>query len=98
MEEKGIGRPSTYASIISVLNRRKYVTKEGKYMVPTEVAFEITDLLMKYFTDIMDVGFTAKMEDMLDGIEEGATGTRSLPTSTRPLPKSSSTPPTTATR
>lgn len=73
MEEKGIGRPSTYASIISVLNRRKYVTKDGKYMVPTEVAFEITDLLMKYFTDIMDVGFTAKMEDQLDGIEEGGT-------------------------
>ena len=73
MEEKGIGRPSTYASIISVLNRRKYVTKEGKYMVPTEVAFEITDLLMKYFTDIMDVGFTAKMEDQLDSIEEGGT-------------------------
>ena len=73
MEEKGIGRPSTYASIISVLTRRKYVTKEGKYMVPTEVAFEITDLLMKYFTDIMDVGFTAKMEDQLDGIEEGGT-------------------------
>ncbi len=71
MEEKGIGRPSTYASIISVLNRRKYVTKEGKYMVPTEVAFQITDLLVKYFTDIMDVGFTAKMEDKLDGIEEG---------------------------
>lgn len=71
MEDKGIGRPSTYASIISVLNRRKYVTKEGKYMVPTEVAFEITDLLMKYFTDIMDVGFTAHMEDLLDGIEEG---------------------------
>ena len=71
MEDKGIGRPSTYASIISVLTRRKYVTKEGKYMVPTEVAFEITDLLVKYFTDIMDVGFTAKMEDMLDGIEEG---------------------------
>lgn len=71
MEDKGIGRPSTYASIISVLNKRKYVTKEGKYMVPTEVAFEITDLLMKYFTDIMDVGFTAKMEDKLDGIEDG---------------------------
>ena len=71
MEDKGIGRPSTYASIISVLTRRKYVTKEGKYMVPTEVAFEITDLLVKYFTDIMDVGFTARMEDMLDGIEEG---------------------------
>ncbi len=71
MEDKGIGRPSTYASIISVLNKRKYVTKDGKYMVPTEVAFEITDLLMKYFTDIMDVGFTAKMEDKLDGIEDG---------------------------
>ena len=73
MEEKGIGRPSTYASIISVLTRRKYVTKEGKYMVPTEVAFRITDLLCKYFTDIMDVGFTARMEDMLDGIEEDGT-------------------------
>ena len=73
MEDKGIGRPSTYASIISVLNKRKYVGKEGKYMVPTEVAFEITDLLVKYFTDIMDVGFTAKMEDKLDGIEEGGT-------------------------
>lgn len=73
MEDKGIGRPSTYASIISVLNKRKYVVKEGKYMVPTEVAFEITDLLVKYFTDIMDVGFTAKMEDKLDSIEEGGT-------------------------
>ena len=73
MEDKGIGRPSTYASIISVLNKRKYVVKEGKYMVPTEVAFEITDLLVKYFTDIMDVGFTARMEDKLDGIEEGGT-------------------------
>ena len=71
MEDKGIGRPSTYASIISVLNRRKYVTKDGKYMVPTEVAYKITDLLMKYFTDIMDVGFTAKMEDSLDRIEDG---------------------------
>ncbi len=71
MEDKGIGRPSTYASIISVLNRRKYVTKDGKYMLPTEVAYQITDLLMKYFTDIMDVGFTAKMEDQLDHIEDG---------------------------
>ena len=73
MEDKGIGRPTTYASIISVLTRRKYVTKDGKYMVPTEVAFQITDLLMKYFTDIMDVGFTAKMEDKLDNIEDGGT-------------------------
>lgn len=71
MEEKGIGRPSTYASIISVLNKRKYVEKEGKYMKPTEVSYKITDMLVKYFTDIMDVGFTAKMEDDLDKIEEG---------------------------
>ena len=71
MEDKGIGRPSTYASIISVLTKRKYVTKEKKYMVPTDVAYRITDLLVEHFADIMDVGFTARMEDRLDGIEEG---------------------------
>ena len=71
MEDKGIGRPSTYASIISVLNKRKYIEKDGKYMVPTPVAFRITDLLVKYFKDIMDVGFTADMEEKLDDIEEG---------------------------
>ncbi len=71
MEDKGIGRPSTYASIISVLNKRKYVTKEGKYMIPTDVAYRITDMLVKYFTEVMDVGFTADMEEKLDDIEEG---------------------------
>ena len=71
MEEKGIGRPSTYASIISVLTKRKYVEKDGKYMVPTDVAYKITDMLVKYFTDIMDVGFTAHMESDLDKIEDG---------------------------
>ena len=71
MEEKGIGRPSTYASIISVLTKRRYVEKDGKYMVPTDIAYKITDMLVKYFTDIMDVGFTAHMEDDLDKIEEG---------------------------
>lgn len=78
MEDKGIGRPSTYASIISVLNKRQYVTKEGKYMVPTEVAYRITDMLVKYFTDIMDVGFTADMEEKLDEIEEGGKDWRSI--------------------
>ncbi len=73
MDEKGIGRPSTYASIISVLNKRRYVEKDGKYMVPTEIAYKITDMLCQYFTDIMDVGFTAKMEEDLDKIEEGGT-------------------------
>ena len=71
MEDKGIGRPSTYASIISVLTKRKYVTKDGKYMIPTEIAFRITDMLVQYFTDIMDVGFPANMEEQLDQIEEG---------------------------
>lgn len=78
MEEKGIGRPSTYASIISVLNKRKYVQKDGKYMVPTDVAYRITDMLLKYFTDIMDVGFTAKMEDELDRIEDGGCDWRKI--------------------
>ncbi len=73
MEEKGIGRPSTYSSIISVLTKRKYVEKDGKYMIPTEVAYKITDMLVRYFDDIMDVGFTAKMEEELDMIEDGGT-------------------------
>ncbi len=71
MEDKGIGRPSTYASIISVLTKRKYVEKDGKYMKPTEIAYRITDMLVQYFTDIMDVGFTADMEEKLDEIEDG---------------------------
>lgn len=71
MDERGIGRPSTYASIISVLTKRKYVEKDGKYMIPTEVAYKITDILVHYFTDIMDVDFTARMEEDLDKIEDG---------------------------
>ncbi|MCD8294282.1 MAG: type I DNA topoisomerase [Clostridia bacterium] len=71
MEDSGIGRPSTYASIISVLTKRKYVKKEGKTMVPTEVAYQLTDFLVKYFPDIMDVGFTAHMENELDSVEDG---------------------------
>ncbi|MBE5764202.1 MAG: type I DNA topoisomerase [Clostridiales bacterium] len=78
MEEKGIGRPSTYSSIISVLTKRKYTTKEGKFLVPTEIAFRITDMLVKYFSDIMDVGFTANMEDKLDNIENGGKDWRKL--------------------
>ncbi len=71
MEDSGIGRPSTYASIISVLTKHKYVKKEGKTMVPTDIAYKMTDMLVKYFPDIMDVGFTAHMEDELDDIGEG---------------------------
>ncbi len=71
MEDRGIGRPSTYSTIISVLSKRKYTVKEGKYIVPTPIAFEMTDVLVKYFADIMDVSFTATMEDKLDDIENG---------------------------
>ncbi len=70
MEEKGIGRPSTYATIIAKLNQ-KYVKKEGKYMIPTPVAYEVVDMLVSCFKDVMDVGFTAGMENRLDDIEEG---------------------------
>lgn len=70
MEEKGIGRPSTYATIISKLGQ-KYVKKDGKYMVPAPVAYDVVDMLVKCFRDVMDVGFTADMETKLDDIEEG---------------------------
>ena len=70
MEEKGIGRPSTYATIISKLTQ-KYVKKDGKYMVPTPIAYSVVDMLVKCFVDVMDVGFTAGMETKLDDIEEG---------------------------
>ncbi len=78
MEDKGIGRPSTYASIISVLTKRKYVEKEGKAMKPTEIAYRITDMLVRYFTDVMDVGFTADMEEKLDKIEDGGVDWHSI--------------------
>ena len=70
MEEKGIGRPSTYATIISKL-MQKYVKKDGKYMVPTPIAYDVVDMLLSCFEDIMDVGFTAGMETRLDDIEDG---------------------------
>lgn len=71
MEEKGIGRPSTYATIINVLLKREYTKKEGRQLVPTELAFKVNDLLVKFFDDIINVKFTAQMEEQLDGIEEG---------------------------
>ena len=71
LEEKGIGRPSTYASIISTIQEREYVVLEQKRFSPTELGFTVNDLLVKHFPDIMDVGFTASMEDKLDSVEEG---------------------------
>ncbi|MGH9702839.1 MAG: topoisomerase DNA-binding C4 zinc finger domain-containing protein, partial [Candidatus Acidiferrales bacterium] len=71
LEEKGIGRPSTYASIISTIVEREYVNKEQGRFTPTLLGEKVSDLLVKSFEDIFDVGFTAKMEDELDEIEEG---------------------------
>ena len=77
MEEKGIGRPSTYATIISKL-MQKYVKKDGKYMIPTPIAYDVVDMLVGCFKDVMDVGFTAGMENKLDGIEDGGVDWRSV--------------------
>ncbi len=71
MEEKGIGRPATYTPTVSLLFARKYVLRDGRAIVPTELGEKVTDMLLHYFGDIMDVEFTARMEEDLDGVEEG---------------------------
>ncbi|MGA9938325.1 MAG: type I DNA topoisomerase, partial [Candidatus Acidiferrales bacterium] len=71
LEEKGIGRPSTYAAIISTIVEREYVTKEQGRFTPTRLGEKVAELLVKAFEDIFDVTFTARMEDELDEIEEG---------------------------
>ena len=71
MEEKGIGRPSTYAAIISTIQDRHYVEKEEARFRPTELGTMVNDRLIGHFPDVFDVEFTAKMESELDGIEEG---------------------------
>ena len=72
LEEKDIGRPSTYAPIISTIQERQYVVKQEKKLIPTELGFLVTDFLVKYFSHIMDLPFTAKMEASLDEIANGA--------------------------
>jgi DNA topoisomerase-1 len=71
LEEKGIGRPSTYASILSTIQDRKYVEKKENRFYPTELGQIVTDLLSENFSNIVDVKFTANMEEQLDQIEEG---------------------------
>ncbi len=71
MEEKGIGRPSTYAPTITTITAREYVVKEGKYLKPTPLGETVTKLMEERFPDIVDVKFTARMEDTLDKVEEG---------------------------
>lgn len=71
MKESGIGRPATYSQTITLLQTRHYVEKDGKKLISTELGRTVVDFLSKYFNDIMDVEFTANMEDNLDDIELG---------------------------
>lgn len=71
LEELGIGRPSTYAPIIQTITARDYVRRESGYFHPTELGTVVVVLLIKHFPKILDVEFTARMEDELDGIEDG---------------------------
>ena len=71
MEEKGIGRPSTYAPTISTITSHDYVIKEGKYLKPTPLGRVVTGLMKEHFADIVDLKFTNQMEEELDGIENG---------------------------
>lgn len=71
LEEDGIGRPSTYASIIQTIVERQYVMREKGYLSPTDLGIKVCDLLVEYFANIVDKGFTAHMEESLDLVEEG---------------------------
>lgn len=71
LEENGIGRPSTYAPIITTILERKYVERDKKFLKPTELGEIVTELLKEYFSDIVDIEFTAEMENKLDEIEQG---------------------------
>ncbi len=71
LESDGVGRPSTYASILSTIQDREYVKKEGGKFVPTELGMVVTDLLLESFNDLFDVTYTARMEQELDEIEDG---------------------------
>jgi len=71
MEETGVGRPSTYAPTVSTILSREYVVKEGKFLRPTPLGEVVTDLMKERFGDIVDLKFTARMEELLDGVEKG---------------------------
>ena len=71
LEEYGIGRPSTYAPILSTLLQRRYVQRDQKVLVPTELGFLVNDRLVAYFPDLINVGFTAEMEEKLDQVATG---------------------------
>ena len=76
LEDLGIGRPSTYASIIRTITARDYVFKKGSALVPTWLAFAVTRLLEDHFPDLVDYAFTARMEEELDDVSGGPNGLR----------------------
>ena len=78
MEEKGVGRPGTYAPTISVILEREYVTKEGRALKPTNLGEAVTDLMIDKFHDIVDVQFTSSMEEQLDRVESGKVDYRKI--------------------
>ena len=78
MEEKGVGRPSTYATIVSTIQDREYVTKTDKHLEPTALGEVVTGLMMDRFQDIINVEFTATMEQKLDAVEEGKQNWKAL--------------------
>ena len=71
LEEQGIGRPSTYAPTLSTIQQRGYVLREEKRLVPTDIGIQVNDLMLQYFPDIVDLQFTARMEEDLDMIASG---------------------------
>ena len=71
LESEGVGRPSTYAPTVATLSSRTYVNIEKKQIIPTEMAFTVTDILEKNFANIVDISFTANMEEKLDEVSEG---------------------------
>ena len=71
LESEGVGRPSTYAPTIATLSQRTYVSIEKKQIIPTEMAFTVTETLEKHFANIVDINFTAEMEEKLDEVSEG---------------------------
>lgn len=72
LEEDGVGRPSTYAPIIQTIISRDYVRRDRGYLYPTELGFRVNDLLVEYFPKVMDIEFTAHMEEELDRVEDGS--------------------------
>jgi DNA topoisomerase-1 len=78
LEENGIGRPSTYSSIVETIQARQYVEQLDRRFHPTEIGLQVNDLLAEHFTDIMDLQYTAKMESELDQVEENALDWRAV--------------------